>query len=97
MTAVLVYGPIIYKEILEWCEYFSIEHAPDKDNLDILEDFLRDNELILVQAEDTEWEKCYIGTVIDNYTTQDIHTINRVSEFCFRYNLPIPTFFAGLV
>lgn len=63
---------------------------------DLLVDFLISQNLSMAFNCNCDWSNCSIGIEVDNYETFDNITKAQVYEFCNKYNLSKPTFYAGI-
>jgi len=64
---------------------------------DLLYDFLKENSLITCFKDNLDWEEPFIGISVQNYDLFPDEEKQKVKEFCNKYDLPKPTFFAGIV
>lgn len=67
-----------------------------QEQFDLLEKFLKEYEIELVFDNNFYWKEPYIGCVVKDYNIFNEKNKNYVKDFCERYNLPQPTFYAGI-
>jgi hypothetical protein len=64
-----------------------------QEQFDLLHKFVKDNKMELVFGNNFYWNEPYIGCIVKDYST--FNTL-YVREFCKKYSLPNPTFYAGI-
>lgn len=74
----------IFEDIFDGC-YYSI-----------LNDFLSEHSLVNVYNDNCDWEYASIGIHVPDYNTFSEDDKKKVDNFCIRYKLPTPTFYAGI-
>lgn len=63
---------------------------------DLLLSFLEKNSMTLVFNNNFWWEEPYIGMEVNDYNSFNEDHKKVVNDFCDKYNLPKPTFYAGI-
>lgn len=62
----------------------------------ILLKFLKENKLAMVYDNNICWDTCFIGMVVTDYNLFTESQKEVMKKLCVYYNLPEPTFYAGI-
>jgi hypothetical protein len=64
---------------------------------DLLYDFLKEHSLITSFNSNLNWEEPFIGMEVKDYDLFSEEQKQKVKEFCGKYDLPKPTFYACII
>ena len=83
-------------EDIEGIEIVVDQECDQYQQLDILQYFLQDHSLTFVYSHNVCWDCPMIGIEVEDYNCFSNDQKNKMKEFCEKYNLPKPTFYAGI-
>ncbi len=76
---------------------FQQEFDDYNEGHELLSTFLKEFDLSIVFDNNVCWDSCYIGYIVDEYNSFDYKLKEQIDEFCNKYSLDKPTFFASIV
>lgn len=91
---ILVYGPKQKRSVHEWVRTFGLVSKYD-DAFDAVDTFLKSHHMTMVFDNNCCWDSPCVGMEVPDFET--FTGRDSVVEFCSRFKLPAPTFYAGLV